>query len=248
VFAVSCWFLLGLVNVLLLYNTFRVIGPAFDAVSGSSDTIDAGMESFGSLEKSYNSSMVVVDECPKVLPASSVRVQPIQAPKKIRFASQPTRTRTLTPQAPSNVNGYSSTLVVQNYPERGGSTVTAASLQRPIAPISQLNDNILTQPELSLKKGAADVPRLRLQTDQLFSDFARLGSASPLPSSAVSLPPPPRHTRSQIARKPTLESLPPSTPTMYNKKSSPSTLSPGTPVSESPTNVHGGFQHGKYRQ
>jgi hypothetical protein len=227
VFAVSCWFLLGissyclfqleiyldagLVDVLLLHNTFRVIGPAFDAVSSSSDSQDASMESFGGLEKSYSPSVIVVEDGPTTIPVAPVRIQP---PRPLLLASQPTRTRALTPQPPSYV-GY------------GGSTVTAASLQRPIAPMPELNGNFIASPEASLKKGAANVPRLHLQTDQVTS--------SPLPSSgSVGLPPPPRSTRSKIARRPTLESLPPSTPT---QQPTPSTLSPTSDISISPVQV-----------
>jgi hypothetical protein len=34
-FAFSCWYMLGIVNVLLLYNTFRILAPAFELLSPS---------------------------------------------------------------------------------------------------------------------------------------------------------------------------------------------------------------------
>ncbi|KAF9036172.1 hypothetical protein BJ165DRAFT_619287 [Panaeolus papilionaceus] len=45
VFAFTCWYSLGVLDVLLLYNTFRVLGPAFDARASASSRKD--MESFG---------------------------------------------------------------------------------------------------------------------------------------------------------------------------------------------------------
>ncbi|KAF5359541.1 hypothetical protein D9756_003319 [Leucocoprinus leucothites] len=46
VFASVCWFLLGVVNVLLLYNTFRILRPTFDGVSSTNNSRRT-MESFG---------------------------------------------------------------------------------------------------------------------------------------------------------------------------------------------------------
>ncbi|KAF8150756.1 hypothetical protein B0H34DRAFT_824442 [Crassisporium funariophilum] len=45
VFAFVCWFSLGVVDVLLLYNTFRVLGPAFDGRSSSNTKRE--VDSFG---------------------------------------------------------------------------------------------------------------------------------------------------------------------------------------------------------
>ncbi|KAF4613647.1 hypothetical protein D9613_007870 [Agrocybe pediades] len=55
VFAFVCWHMLSIVDVLLLYNTFRVLGPAFDAAStarsaASTRRIDS-VASAGNLEK-----------------------------------------------------------------------------------------------------------------------------------------------------------------------------------------------------
>jgi hypothetical protein len=58
VFAQVCWYGLSVVDVLLLYNTFRVLGPAFDARSAASGLTTQKNESFGTsgyLEK-YSSS------------------------------------------------------------------------------------------------------------------------------------------------------------------------------------------------
>jgi len=51
VFAYTCWFVLGIVNVLLLYKTFRVLGPAFEARALRSNPDDFDTESFSSAEK-----------------------------------------------------------------------------------------------------------------------------------------------------------------------------------------------------
>ncbi|TEB34753.1 hypothetical protein FA13DRAFT_1625711 [Coprinellus micaceus] len=59
VFAAVCWFMLGVVNVGLFYNTFRVLGPAFDGRSQTTSTRKDGMESWGPsalLDKGYASS------------------------------------------------------------------------------------------------------------------------------------------------------------------------------------------------
>ncbi|KAF8907347.1 hypothetical protein CPB84DRAFT_1844044 [Gymnopilus junonius] len=47
VFAFVCYISLSFVDVLLLYNTFRVLGPAFDARSSASTTTKKMIESFG---------------------------------------------------------------------------------------------------------------------------------------------------------------------------------------------------------
>ncbi|TFK72979.1 hypothetical protein BDN72DRAFT_894414 [Pluteus cervinus] len=49
VFASTCWYLLGIVDVMLLYNTFRVLGPAFDARSTPARSNDT--ESSGTMKK-----------------------------------------------------------------------------------------------------------------------------------------------------------------------------------------------------
>jgi hypothetical protein len=158
IFALCCWSLQGLVNVFLLYNTFRVIGLAFDAVSSGSGKGD--MESFGSSEKSY---------APSVAP-----------PVPAQLRSQRSRTRALTLQQSSS----RSSRPVNRHHHAGSeeTVVSAASLQRTITPIPQLN---LATPEVAL--GPVDST-----------------------SGTLGLPPPPRHTRSPITRRPTLESLPPS--------------------------------------
>ncbi|KIY66534.1 hypothetical protein CYLTODRAFT_455276 [Cylindrobasidium torrendii FP15055 ss-10] len=48
IFAYICWYILGVVNVLLMYNTFRVLRPAFDT-KAIIDKADEG--SFGTIEK-----------------------------------------------------------------------------------------------------------------------------------------------------------------------------------------------------
>lgn len=52
VFACTCWFMLGVVNVALLYNTFRVLGPAFD-VRSQAATTRRDLESSALVEKPY---------------------------------------------------------------------------------------------------------------------------------------------------------------------------------------------------
>ncbi|KAJ7183162.1 hypothetical protein C8R46DRAFT_854457, partial [Mycena filopes] len=41
--AYVCWFMLGIANVLTLYNTFRVLGPAFDARSTSGKDLESNV-------------------------------------------------------------------------------------------------------------------------------------------------------------------------------------------------------------
>jgi hypothetical protein len=219
VFALSCWSLQGLVNVLLLYNTFRVIGLAFDAVSTSSGSRKGDMESFGSSEKSYAPSV------------AKTNPQAIQVPARSHSTTQPSRTRALTLQQSPSISSNG-----RRYHHHGGSdgtTVSAASLQRAITPISELNHELLAAPEVALRKGATSTPRLRLQTDDGES-IASTGSTG--------LPPPPRHTRSPIMRKPTLESLPPSSPqTRQGKKPSHFNLSPTVPMMPNAHRATGNF-------
>ncbi|KAH9481673.1 hypothetical protein JR316_0006200 [Psilocybe cubensis] len=51
VFASICWFTLSFVDVLLLYNTFRVLGPAFEARSAASSRKSQSLSSSSNLEK-----------------------------------------------------------------------------------------------------------------------------------------------------------------------------------------------------
>jgi len=52
VFGFVCWFSLGIVDVVLLYNTFRVLGPVFEASSASGTR--KSMESFYTVERLQN--------------------------------------------------------------------------------------------------------------------------------------------------------------------------------------------------
>ncbi|KAF8656842.1 hypothetical protein AX16_002390 [Volvariella volvacea WC 439] len=90
VFAYTCWYLLGVVNAFLFYNTFRVLGPAFEAMNGSSQVGPSDTESFGSPEKlpSYpDSPKDFLDE--KIDHDRDIPSLPYRAPLKLLALAKP---------------------------------------------------------------------------------------------------------------------------------------------------------------
>ncbi|KAJ7678514.1 hypothetical protein B0H17DRAFT_106346 [Mycena rosella] len=60
--AYVCWFMLGVANVLTLYNTFRVLGPAFDARSTSQKDLESNTGSTGSSTRRVMPPMIAAGE------------------------------------------------------------------------------------------------------------------------------------------------------------------------------------------
>ncbi|KAJ7454775.1 hypothetical protein FB451DRAFT_1279324 [Mycena latifolia] len=60
--AYVCWFMLGVANVLTLYNTFRVLGPAFNARSTSQKDLESTTGSTGSSSRRVMPPMIAAGE------------------------------------------------------------------------------------------------------------------------------------------------------------------------------------------
>lgn len=102
---------------------------------------------------------------------------------------------------------------------------------RAITPVSELNSAIVVLPDPIMQKSSIGVPNMRMQYDH-----SRSSSEASL-QSTLTLPPPPRRTRSPVARQPSLDAKPAVKDTWSNieiEKGLPS------PTSDS-MNRHGSF-------
>ncbi|TFK40233.1 hypothetical protein BDQ12DRAFT_488623 [Crucibulum laeve] len=181
VFAYVCWFTLGVINVMLLYNTFRVLGPAFDARSSASSRKD--LESFGTTELGPSNSFS---------PAKRSSLQ--RKIDEYRFPIPAYR-----PQSQDSLSAMSGTSSTRNLlslqHERNGSSQSFQSFATPhmigrsITPSTDL-DRIIAAPEPALQSSSPVLAKI--QTENLRQDS----------SNSLGLPAPPRRTRSPILREP----------------------------------------------
>ncbi|KAF9453453.1 hypothetical protein P691DRAFT_800720 [Macrolepiota fuliginosa MF-IS2] len=167
VFAYVCWFLLGVVNVLLLYNTFRVLGPVFDGRSSANSTRKT-MDSFGPTGYFLD----------KDGPYDGFRRTTFQAQvDQYRFPVPLYQTPTLghSSKSPSQASDRS---LLPLYHERNTSDNSIPSLGRPITPVDEL------QKMLAMPLPAAQKPLVMGRQSQQ--------SQLSLDTSMRSLPAPPR--------------------------------------------------------
>jgi hypothetical protein len=176
-FAFTCWYLLGVVNVLLLYNTFRLLVPALDLWSAASNQMDP---------KDSGTSILIVrgDMEKEVHPSTALRVAHHSPPVTLdrSMASE----KPFSPQSrPFHPNYDASTRSNNpfNQSDRGYHL-------RTISPVSQLNEQLasISPPAPAILRSRADLLR------------------SP-PTGSQSLPSAPRYTRSPIVRYPTIENI-----------------------------------------
>ncbi|KIK62516.1 hypothetical protein GYMLUDRAFT_72736 [Collybiopsis luxurians FD-317 M1] len=169
VFAFVCWFALGVIDALLLFNTFRILGPAFQTRSTSSGS-GSDLESFGTTETFKR--LTSGSRTPLKVNITDAMI------KEYRDLSTPN----------TSVSSFQSSTTV-SYPERAasaqGSFHRAASLdmQRQISPVSILNRSIVVETPGSM---VSIRPPVRVQE----TDHTRQQSES----SVTSLPVPPRRT------------------------------------------------------
>ncbi|CAL1716041.1 unnamed protein product [Somion occarium] len=124
VFAIACSALNGVTNVLIFYNTLRVMGPAFTNSSSKSDDAE---KSFGTRENSSP-----VDVAPSVSVVLAHRAFPPP-----RSMTSPTHSRDT---SVISMSGDSTRHLLPPRPAHGrsGSATTASSMQRSITPLSNL--------------------------------------------------------------------------------------------------------------
>ncbi|KAJ3876065.1 hypothetical protein F5051DRAFT_454109 [Lentinula edodes] len=166
VFAFVCWFALGIADALLLFNTFRVLSPAFEAKSASGGQAD--LESFGTAE-TFKRRFSLDSQGPLQLNLTEAMI------KEYRGTSL---------SSPSSYNASSTV----SYPERAASAqssyrhATAEEVNRQISPVSILNESIVVEAPGSM---IASRPPARASN----VDHIRQESQS-----STSLPIPPRRT------------------------------------------------------
>jgi len=136
-FAFTSWFMLGSVNVFLLYNTFRVLQPAFHTRNSTSKTTDT--ESFGPRDHFDSESAISMSEggsaCQKyerAVESSEALGRPLRKGVS-RCYSGRSRTSSLGLLIPKMVHSHSS------------SAASLSTLDRAISPISDLNKEIVVE-------------------------------------------------------------------------------------------------------
>ncbi|KAF9046848.1 hypothetical protein BDZ89DRAFT_1127304 [Hymenopellis radicata] len=175
IFAYVCWFLLGVANVLLLYNTFRMLYPAFD----TKFTTRQDVESFGTAEKFRRATYGVGQsmdnhDLPHRIPEYS-------------FSPTPDSERSDTPSYPEKTATVPS---FYNYPISPPVVLSSPSTYN--GPPSSFNKPIVTDHFRSES----------INSTHTYITHSRQASSDSL----VSLPVPPRRTRSPpTARGPALQ-------------------------------------------
>jgi hypothetical protein len=170
VFAFVCWFALGVVDALLLFNTFRILGPAF-AVTGNGSGYNPGdLESFSTTETFER------------LTSDS------KGPLKLNLTEDMIKEYRGVDASISSASSYQPSVTV-SYPDRAASPqsshrrATPEDMQQRISPVSVLNESIVVESAGSM---VSTHPPVGLSA----SDHTRQESQS----SISSLPVPPRRT------------------------------------------------------
>lgn len=203
---------LGLVNVCLIHNTFRVLEPAFEARSTPSSTRKSDLESYDepSEKMAPHPAMAAVNQTLKKFaiakPAQDGLLPSWKFPTRSLSSS---KGRNLT-RHKSNSSVSSNSSLRLFIPAHDGYTgqhtrvgslsqasVSNESIGRSITPMSDLNNALLTTPEASMQKASLGMPNARYQQDGV------RGSSM----DSLSLPPPPRNTRSPVQRRPSMETI-----------------------------------------
>ncbi|RDB26384.1 hypothetical protein Hypma_006851 [Hypsizygus marmoreus] len=180
IFAFTCWFMLGIVNVLLLYNTFRILGPAFDAPSQRESSL-----SFGTNGQFARYSPSLSNE------------QQRSFDEKVEQYRYPTPSyRSPTPEAFTQVSSQISLRpLLPVHQERSASVQSfysypsSPSIGRAITPVSDLQ-SVITPPESATNRFSPS------------DDHSRRGL-----SDSTGLPAAPRRTRSPVLHQPSIEQI-----------------------------------------
>lgn len=184
IFAYACWFMLGVVNVLLLYNTFRVLGPAFDAPSqrSSSASSFASGRPLNDDEEKQRAFEEKVDRYRYPTPS-------YRSPQKEAFGGQVTSSpSSVRPLLPVHQDRAASVKSFYSYP-------SSPSIGRAITPVDEL-ERTISPPEPARQKFSPSVSRA------LSGDHVRQASTE-----SLGLPAAPRRTRSPVLHQPSLERM-----------------------------------------
>ena len=189
-----------------------MLEPAFEARSNASTTRKSDLESFGNFGTSEKFGPLP----PLSVSAADVTHYRTSGEGALQSWSFPTqsnttssRIRELTYQksdSTSSIGANSSLrLLIPNRTHRGyapssASSASTESIGRAITPASELNDAIVIEPAPAFVKPGSGKYNAYLQP------HLRSSSVDSMQSN-LSLPPPPRHTKSPISRRPTLENI-----------------------------------------
>lgn len=155
IFAYTCWFMLGIVNVLLLYNTFRVLEPAFDSPL-QKDPLN--FESGGMFER-YEPAL-----------EKGYAVPPHRSPTIASFGGQSSPRSSIRPLLPVHKERSASMESYYSYP-------SSPSIGRAITPINELH-RTLTPPEpVKQKLSPSTIRSLGIHTRQESTDSLSLPAA-----------------------------------------------------------------------
>ncbi|KAG5645534.1 hypothetical protein DXG03_005809 [Asterophora parasitica] len=184
ILAYACWFMLGVVNVLLLYNTFRVLGPVFDTPSQRESA-----SSFGSGGKSEKEDPSRSNEKRSFEEKADQYSYPTPA-----YSSPPRSYKQLSPQSsvrsllPVHQDRAASVQSFYSYP-------SSPSIGRAITPIDELQRSI-SPPQPAVQKFSPSTSRALTP----LTEHIRQGSTD-----SLGLPAAPRGTRSPVLRQPSFE-------------------------------------------
>lgn len=174
VFAFTCWFMLGVVNVLLLYNTLRVLSPAFDGSSKDPEST-AGRDPKQAQYSPDGMQERTLYPFPALYPMSP---------------------------AATDVSGYDSERNLLSYPERVASIASyysyPSSIANNIAAVSTLNRS-LASPEAVSRTVASSPPPERVKQHSRESSNDSLISL-PAPPRRTRTPPMAREPTADIVR------------------------------------------------
>ncbi|KAF5392381.1 hypothetical protein D9757_001500 [Collybiopsis confluens] len=154
----------SVVDALLLFNTFRILGPAFQGKGSGSGYQANDLESFGTAETFKRLTSETTDPMRRKLTEGMIK----------EYREMDPSTTTISTYNPDSV---------VSYPDRAAHRSTSLDVQRQISPVSILNQSIVVESSGSMISAH---PPVRLPT----TDHTRQQSES----SMSSLPVPPRRT------------------------------------------------------
>jgi len=183
ILAYTCWSVLGVVNVFLLYNTFRVLQPAFDTPSQRESSLSFG--SSGVLFVRYESGPPTGQKWSLEEKIDQYRYPTPSYRSPAESFGQTSPQSSVRSLLPVHQERAASVQSFYSYP-------SSPSIGRAITPMNDLQREI-TPPEPVMQKLPPAITRAQ-------GDHARQASTD-------SLPPPPRYARSTVLRQLSLEKM-----------------------------------------
>jgi len=184
IFAYTCWFMLGVVNVLLLYNTFRVLEPAFDTPSQRESSLSFG--SSGMSRRGVSRSVEQKQSLEEKIDQYRYPTPPYRSPTIESFGKGSPRS-SVQSLLPVHQERSASVQSYYSYP-------SSPSIGHAISPVND-HERTITPPEPAVQKFSQAVAQAQ-------GDHARQGSTD-----SLGLPAAPRRTRSPVLHQPSVEHM-----------------------------------------